>query len=81
MPRVTLKSLQEALDTNRQLREGDRQHHAQTLKELEYTKKRIADIAAENESLRMDKKWLQSMLSNTIQTLPEMFRNRNALPR
>lgn len=69
MPRVTLKSLQEALDTSRQLREGDRQHHAQTLKELEYTKKRIADIAAENESLRMDKKWLQQVHSAILQSI------------
>lgn len=81
MPRVTLKSLTEALDTNRQLREEDRRAYVTTLKELESYKKRITDIAAENESLRMDKKWLQSMLSNTIQTLPAMFRNRDAITR
>lgn len=76
MPKVTIKSLQEALDTNRQLREGDRQHHLQTLKDLDYMKKRVAEITVENESLRSDKAWLKQMHSSLLQATSEMFRNR-----
>lgn len=38
-------------------------------KEVEFLKKRIAEIAAENESLRMDKKWLQQMHSAVLQSM------------
>lgn len=37
--------------------------------DLYNTKNRIKDIAAENESLRQDKKWLQQMHSAVLQTM------------
>lgn len=49
------------------------------------TNKRIRDIAAENESLRMDKKWLQQIIQRMIEmrlhptSISESMRN--ALPR
>lgn len=69
MPKVTIKSLTEALDTLRQLREEDKKQYVQTLKEVEWQKKRIMEIAAENESLRMDKKWLQQVHSALLQSI------------
>lgn len=81
MPKLTIKSLQTDIETLRELRIEDKRDYSRKLAELESYKRRVADIAKENESLLMDKRWLQSMLSNTIQTLPEIFRNRNALSR
>lgn len=43
--------------------------NARLQNELTATNKRISAIAAENESLRMDKKWLQSMHSNVLQAM------------
>lgn len=37
--------------------------------ELKWTKQRVADLASENETLRMDKKWLQQMHSNLLQSM------------
>jgi septal ring factor EnvC (AmiA/AmiB activator) len=37
--------------------------------ELIETKKRLVVIAAENESIRMDKKWLQQMHSHVLQAM------------
>lgn len=42
---------------------------SQVIKDRDYLRKRVAEIAAENESLRMDKKWLQQMHSNLLQTM------------
>lgn len=36
---------------------------------LEAANKRLMELAAENESLRMDKKWLQAMHSNLLQSI------------
>lgn len=81
MPKVTIKQLQSEIETLRGLRIEDKRDYSRTLEELQSYKKRTTEIAAENESLRMDKKWLQTMHSNLLQSIPEMFRNRNALPR
>lgn len=45
--------------------------------ELASTKKRLSEIAAENESLRADKKWLQQMHSAVLQSMHEFVRGRN----
>lgn len=46
------------------------QHGIQTFNlEMVQLKKRVAEIAAENESLRADKKWLQQMHSQVLQAL------------
>jgi regulator of replication initiation timing len=45
--------------------------------ELAQIKKRLSEIAAENESLRMDKKWLQQMHSAVLQSMHEFVRGRN----
>jgi regulator of replication initiation timing len=37
--------------------------------ELKAAKQRVADLAGENESLRMDKKWLQAMHSALVQSM------------
>lgn len=58
----------------RELRAGD-------MSLVNVTRNELDHIKAENESLRTDKTWLKSMLSNTIQTFPEIFRNRNAISR
>jgi septal ring factor EnvC (AmiA/AmiB activator) len=37
--------------------------------ELKWTKQRVADLAAENETLRTDKRWLQQMHSGLLQSM------------
>lgn len=41
----------------------------QLQRDLDNTNKRLKEVAAENESLRMDKKWLQAMHSNLLQSM------------
>lgn len=41
----------------------------QLQRDLDNANKRLKDIAAENESLRIDKKWLQAMHSNLLQSM------------
>lgn len=62
MPKLTIKSLQEALETARMLK-------ALTEKSEAELTKRVALLSAENESLRADKRWLQQMLSPLAQAL------------
>lgn len=69
MPKLTIKQLQADIATLRELRIEDKRDHERTLKETEYLKKRVVDIAAENESLRMDKKWLQQIHSALLQSI------------
>lgn len=52
-----------------QLRATDYRHQIDRAeKEIKQNQERMKLIAAENESLRMDKKWLQQQLSGIIQT-------------
>lgn len=69
MPKLTIKQLQANIDALQELRIEDKRNHGSTLKEIEYLKRRVADIAAENESLRMDKKWLQQTHAALLQSI------------
>lgn len=59
--KVQLFNLQQEL-------ERTKHHHYDQVQENDKLKARINLIAAENETLRQDKKWYQQMLSGMIQT-------------
>lgn len=69
MPKLTIKKLQDDLKTIRELRQMDTDILERRRVEIDHLKKRVSDIAAENESLRMDKKWLQSIISSLAQAI------------
>lgn len=69
MPKPTIKSLEAQIATLHELREGDRRQYDNLNFQLCDTKQRLKEIAADNESLRMDKKWLQSIHSNLLQSM------------
>lgn len=54
--------------------EGLRKEIAWLHQTVDMHKKRVGEIAAENEELRMDKKWLKTLVQN-------LTGNNNALPR
>ena len=49
--------------------EIEKSRHKDTLLKLQAFTEQLKQISAENESLRMDKKWLQQMHSNLLQSL------------
>lgn len=69
MPKVTIKILEARIAELHGLREHDRRHYDSINAVLSDTKQRLKEIAADNESLRMDKKWLQSIHSNLLQSM------------
>lgn len=75
MPKPTIKGLQALIETLHELRESDAVSMNRLHEQIDALNKRLALIAGENESLRQDKKWLQSMHSAVLQT---MYNRRSA---
>lgn len=78
MKRPTIKGLEADLYRAQQRADA-------LFKELDHYKTRVKDISGENESLRMDKKWLQQVIQRLIElrTLPTSMKEAigNALSR
>lgn len=81
MPKKTLKSLEGTIAELRELRESDRRHCADLNAQVSDIKQRLKEIAADNESLRMDKKWLQQVVRQLITPEANPEGRFNALPR
>lgn len=75
MPRKTIKSLEAQIENlvQRERNETNAMHTA--FAETEQLKKRLQQIAGENESLRTDIKWYKSLIQNLV------IGDKNALPR
>lgn len=71
MPKPTIKSLQEEINTLRELREDDRAAAERLRYELSVTEKRLTEAIARCEALDRDKRWLQQItaeLSTAVRT-------------
>ncbi len=73
---MTKAQLQAHIKELRELRAGDADYTAKITAELHSVNERLKVIAGENESLRMDKKWLQSMHSALCQAMVAKESNR-----
>lgn len=62
MPKPTIKSLQDQLDTVRELRQGDMAHIRNQNAELERLRGRMSDASAEVERLRKDVQWHKQVI-------------------
>lgn len=69
MPKLTIKDLEQQIKDLRELRQRNKDAMRHYTTQIEGMKERLRLIAAENESLRMDKKWLQQIHSNFLQSL------------
>lgn len=71
MPKPTIKSLQEEINTLRELRDHDRAGAERLRYELSVTKQRLTEAIARCEALDRDKRWLQQItaeLSTAVRT-------------
>lgn len=69
MPRQTIAQLEADVRQWKELYQGLERANVFMKSEKEILGKRVTEIAAENESLRMDKKWLQQMHSAVLQSM------------
>lgn len=71
--RQTIKSLQAALWQIESALVIEQEAVRKRNDKIVQLEKRLLDIAGENESLRIDKKWLQQMHSGLLQSIPELL--------
>ena len=71
--RQTIKSLQEALWQSESALVIEQEAVHKRNDKIVQLEKRLSDIAGENESLRIDKKWLQQMHSGLLQSITELL--------